>query len=90
MDTRMFDALAADAAAAGRILREAIAAMAAAAEDTGITLRKAMPEMVWVLSEPRAKRRRMTGRKAKAQLNQRQLWRRRRANGRGTKGGARK
>lgn len=51
---------------------------------------KAIAAIQMLQPEPRAYRRRMTGRKAKAPLNQRQLWRRRRANGRGIKGGARK
>jgi hypothetical protein len=73
--TDLFAALAAAVKAAGRTLREFTAAMRAVDE---------------IIPLPIAARRRMTGRKAKAQLNPRQLWRRRRSRGRGTKGGARK
>ena len=66
------------------------AALAAAADTASQTMRDAILAMYQLLPEPTAKRRRMTERKAKAQLNPRQLWRRRRSRGRGTKGGARK
>lgn len=74
MDTRIFDAVVAAYETSSQIMRGAIAA-----------IQPLRPE-----PNSRVARRRMTRRKAKAPLNQRQLWRRRRANGRGTKGGARK
>ena len=65
-------------------------ALAIATEKARAAFLQFIGAMEKTLPPPIAGRRRITGRKAKAQLNGRQLWRRRRARGRGTKGGARK
>lgn len=65
-------------------------ALTIAAEEARVAFLQFIREMEEILPpSPKAARRRMAGRKAKAQLNSRQLWRRRRSRGRGTKGGAR-
>lgn len=69
------------------------AALAAATEAAGRTLREVIADLsAMELPPPKAARRLTwaTWRKAKERLNGRQLWRRRRSRGRGTKGGARK